>query len=209
MSYFQILENLEHDEQNILNDVWYIIAAVVISSVNKPNDIQIVYQVISDKIDKMNHLSKEEKNQLFAKIILRLREAILKSFVIIGFPKTINTLQQLANITPDNIKTLLPTKPIRHTDKVLKNMYNTHPDLAQTALNQLYGPILSETSILNAKDTSLITVAGLMIQDIPLQLVGHSHGAIHNGASKDDLMRVEAIVSILADYYQCYSIAKL
>ncbi|KAI9483018.1 MAG: AhpD-like protein [Benjaminiella poitrasii] len=234
MTLRQILKNLEHN-QDILNDFWYIIAAVVISSVNKPDDIQFVYYAIVDQIENSsNLLSKEEKNKLIASVILRLREAILKSYIIIGFPKTINTLQQLANVTPEDIKALLPTKPLRkeeswsevqherqrgktlfskiydrHTDKVIKNMYSTHPDLAQTALHQLYGPTLSETSILNAKETSLVTVAGLMIQDIPLQLVGHSHGALHNGATEKDLKRVETIVSNLADYYHCHSIAKL
>jgi alkylhydroperoxidase/carboxymuconolactone decarboxylase family protein YurZ len=87
-------------------------------------------------------------------------------------------------------------------------MYNSHPDLAQTALNQLYGPTLGETSILDARETSLVTVAGLMIQNVPLQLVGHSHGAIHNGATSKDINRVQSVVSTLADYYKM-PIAKL
>lgn len=139
----------------------------------------------------------------------------------------------MANVTPDPIKSLLPTKPLRkeeswsdvqnqrqrgrslfgkiydrHTDKVIRNMHSTHPDLAQTALHQLYGPTLSEVSILNAKETSLVTVAGLMIQNIPLQLIGHSHGAMHNGATKQEISRVQSIVSVLADYYKT-PIAKL
>lgn len=96
----------------------------------------------------------------------------------------------------------------RHTEKVIKSMYSSHPDLAQTALHQLYGPTLGETSVLNAKETSLVTCAGLMIQNVPLQLVGHSHGAYHNGATKEDMARIQAIVGLLADYYK-YPIAKL
>jgi alkylhydroperoxidase/carboxymuconolactone decarboxylase family protein YurZ len=80
-------------------------------------------------------------------------------------------------------------------------MAESHPDLAQTALYHLYGPTLGETSVLDARETSLLTVAALMITNIPLQLVGHSHGALHNGATKDDLVRIQSIVSILADYY--------
>ncbi|RCH81623.1 hypothetical protein CU098_008742 [Rhizopus stolonifer] len=81
-------------------------------------------------------------------------------------------------------------------------MYTSHPDLAQTALYQLYGPTLGETSVLNAKETSLVTVAGLMIQNVPLQLVGHAHGALHNGASQKEVQRVQSIVSTLAEYYE-------
>jgi alkylhydroperoxidase/carboxymuconolactone decarboxylase family protein YurZ len=96
----------------------------------------------------------------------------------------------------------------RHTEKVIKSMYSSHPDLAQTALHQLYGPTLGEVSVLNPKETSLVTCAGLMIQNVPIQLVGHSHGAYHNGATKEDMVHVQSIVAVLADYYK-YPIAKL
>ncbi|CAO3612520.1 unnamed protein product [Mucor fragilis] len=232
MSVWEILESI-HRQQDIVNDIWYIVAAVVMSSVNKPEDVKHVYALIAQQVDQKQGLSNEAKNELLAAIVLKLREAILKSYIIIGFPKTINTLQQLANATPAEIKALLPDKPLRkeeswsdvqnerqrgrllfgaiyerHTDKVIKNMYSTHPDLAQTALNQLYGPTLSETSVLNARETSLVTVAGLMITNVPLQLVGHSHGAIHNGATREDIQHVQSIVAALGDYYR-FPVAKL
>ncbi|CEP13834.1 hypothetical protein [Parasitella parasitica] len=228
----EILENIQY-KQDIATDIWYIVAAVVMSSVNKPEDIKHIYDIINERVDKMENMTIEEKNKLIAAIVLKLREAILKSYIIIGFPKTINTLQQLADATPEKIKALLPNKPLRkedswsdiqnerqrgkalfgtiyerHTDKVIKNMYNAHPDLAQTALYQLYGPTLSETSVLNAKETSLVTVAGLMITNVPLQLVGHSYGAIHNGATQADIKYVQSIVSELGDHYK-FPVAKL
>ncbi|KAK4509632.1 uncharacterized protein ATC70_006934 [Mucor velutinosus] len=232
MSVREILESIHH-EQDIIHDTWYIVAAVVMSSVNKPEDVKHVYDIIAQQVDQKQDLPKEAKNKLIAAVVLKLREAILKSYIIIGFPKTINTLQQLANATPAEIKALLPDKPLRkeeswsdvqnerqrgkalfgtiyerHTDKVIKNMYSTHPDLAQTALNQLYGPTLSETSVLNARETSLVTVAGLMITNVPLQLVGHSHGAIHNGATRQDIEHVQSIVTALGDHYR-FPVAKL
>ena len=80
-------------------------------------------------------------------------------------------------------------------------MHTAYPDLAQTAINQLYGPILSETSIINAKETSLIMVAGLMVQNVPAQLRGHRYGALHQGATQQDLTRVENLVDLLSRYY--------
>ncbi|KAI8643622.1 AhpD-like protein [Parasitella parasitica] len=232
MSVREILENIQY-KQDIATDIWYIVAAVVMSAVNKPEDVSHVYNIISERVERTKDMTIEEKNRLIAAIVLKLREAILKSYIIIGFPKTINTLQQLANATPEKIKTLLPKKPLRkeeswsdvqnerqrgkalfgaiyerHTDKVIKNMYNTHPDLAQTALYQLYGPTLGETSVLNAKETSLVTVAGLMITNVPLQLVGHSYGALHNGASQSDIQHVQSIVSELGAHYK-FPVAKL
>jgi pyruvate kinase len=57
------------------------------SSVNKPEDIQHVYDIISNRIEQLETLSKLEKNKLLSTIVLKLREAILKSYIIIGFPK--------------------------------------------------------------------------------------------------------------------------
>lgn len=57
------------------------------SSVNKPEDIQLVYGIISDRISELTDISKEQKEQKLARVVLRLREAILKSYIIVGFPK--------------------------------------------------------------------------------------------------------------------------
>ena len=57
------------------------------SSVNKPEDVKHVYDIIEQRVDQKRDLSKEEKNKMLAAIVLKLREAILKSYIIIGFPK--------------------------------------------------------------------------------------------------------------------------
>ncbi len=87
-------------------------------------------------------------------------------------------------------------------------MHSFHPDLAQTALNHLYGPTLGEISVLTPRETSLVMVTGLMMQNVRPQLIGHYRGAYHNGATKEDMVRLESIVSVLADYYRT-PIAKL
>lgn len=87
-------------------------------------------------------------------------------------------------------------------------MYSFHPDLAQTALNQLYGPTLSEVSVLSPKETSMVVVAGLMMQNVRPQLIGHFRGAFHNGATEEEMNRLQSIVVALADYYKT-PIAKL
>ncbi|EIE83890.1 hypothetical protein RO3G_08595 [Rhizopus delemar RA 99-880] len=203
MSVKNILLRALEQGSDISKDTWYIASVSVMASVNHPEDVRDVYDVISNHINQMQGKSQSVKNDLMSKIVLRMREAALKSHVIIGFPKTINVLQHLADVTPDTIKSLLPKKPLsRHTEKVIKNMYSTHPDLAQTALHHLYGPILSDISVLNPKETSLVVVAGLMAENIPLQLKGHRYGAIHNGATEQEIRKVESLVSELADHYK-------
>lgn len=57
------------------------------SSVNKPEDVKHVYDIIAQRVDQKQGLSKEAKHKMMAAIVLKLREAILKSYIIIGFPK--------------------------------------------------------------------------------------------------------------------------
>lgn len=89
----------------------------------------------------------------------------------------------------------------RHSKKVQENMYTAYPDLGQAAIHQLYGPVLAESSVISAKETSLIMVAGLMLQDVPAQLKGHRYGALHHGATQQDLERLEIMVDIIARHY--------
>jgi alkylhydroperoxidase/carboxymuconolactone decarboxylase family protein YurZ len=89
----------------------------------------------------------------------------------------------------------------RHTTRVMKTMDTIYPDLAQTAHYHIYGSVLSDTTVLSARETSLIVVAGCFAQNLASQLRGHSYGAIHNGASQQDLQRVYETVIALCQYY--------
>ncbi len=51
------------------------------------------------------------------------------------------------------------------------------------AINHVYGPILSFVDILDARETSLVTIAALVPQDVQPQLRGHVKGAVANGAT--------------------------
>lgn len=138
----------------------------------------------------------------------------------------INSLQALASVTPDEVLARLPKSPIRsessweqvldqrergqrlfdtiyerHSQRVVEQMQSAYPDLAQTAIHHLYGPVLAETSIVSAKETSLLMVASLMVQDVPPQLKGHRYGALHHGATQQELGHVETLVHTLCRYY--------
>ncbi|KAI9495557.1 AhpD-like protein [Zychaea mexicana] len=188
------------------------------STLNHAQDIPTIYQTVEKNIQQQ-----EEK----VRVMMRLREGIFKTFAIVGYPRVINSLQALQAAAPSEVLAQLPAKPIRsesswhditeqrergnqlfdaiyerHTQRVREHMYNAYPDLAQTAINHLYGPILSEPSIVSAKETSLIMIAGLMVQDVPAQLKGHRYGALHLGATQQDLSRVENLVDLLSRYYK-------
>ncbi|RCK64173.1 hypothetical protein Cantr_10578 [Candida viswanathii] len=70
----------------------------------------------------------------------------------------------------------------------IKNpMLAAYPDLWYYAYHHVYAPLLSDTDIIGAKDTSLCIIACLLPQDVNPQLEGHLKGAVHNGASKEEI----------------------
>lgn len=90
----------------------------------------------------------------------------------------------------------------RHTDRVLTNMHSFYPDLCQTALYQIYGPVFSDTTVLGAKESSMVLVTGLKATDVASQLKGHAYGALHNGATKPELRCINVAVDLLCQHYK-------
>lgn len=66
----------------------------VMSSVNRPEDVVYVYEEISNQVNSFGNLSGLEKNKLMASIVLKMREAILKSYIATGFPKVKNNIKK-------------------------------------------------------------------------------------------------------------------
>lgn len=60
---------------------------IVISTLNQPQDIKYVYSFIQNDIQSFKNLSIEQKIDLEVKIVMKLRDAILKGFIATGFPK--------------------------------------------------------------------------------------------------------------------------
>ena len=69
-------------------------------------------------------------------------------------------------------------------------------DLGITA-RLMYGYLLSNTSVLDAQESSFVLLAGLIPQNVQAQLKGHLKGARNHGASIEEVRAVqEAIVRL-------------
>ncbi|EDK37605.2 hypothetical protein PGUG_01703 [Meyerozyma guilliermondii ATCC 6260] len=84
--------------------------------------------------------------------------------------------------------------------RVRRQMINAYPDLWYHAYHNVYGPLLSYTDVLNAKETSMCVVASLIPQDVNPQLKGHLKGAMNVGATKEELNDVRQVVFDLCDW---------
>ena len=65
-------------------------------------------------------------------------------------------------------------------------------DLGLTA-RLMYGYLLSNETVLGARETSFCLVAGLTPQDVNPQLKGHLKGALNNGATVEEVRAVRDV----------------
>lgn len=58
----------------------------------------------------------------------------------------------------------------------------------------VYGYVLSNTSVLNAQESSYVLLAGLIPQDVNAQLKGHLRGALNHGSTVEEVKAVREVV---------------
>ncbi|KAH3902493.1 Pxp2p SCDLUD_000070 [Saccharomycodes ludwigii] len=86
------------------------------------------------------------------------------------------------------------------SDKIINNLNASDPDLWYIILSTCYAPILSNDSVLNAKETSLIVISALVPQDVNPQLYGHLKGALNVGCTKEEVQSVEDLSILISEW---------
>lgn len=194
----------------LLESSWYFVAAATLSVCNRPDEIPILYKYVLDH-------TPDRANQ--EKVTSQFREALLKGAALAGLPKTINSLTQLKNATPVELRRSEPLRSEASIDgshsvgatffdqvygkiakRVIGQMSTAYPDLAQYTINHVYGPLLSYTGVLGPKDTSLVVLACLIPQDVNPQLKGHLKGALNNGATVEEVMSARQLSLDICDW---------
>ncbi|KAI9502146.1 hypothetical protein GGI26_003923 [Coemansia sp. RSA 1358] len=143
--------------------------------------------------------------------IQQARESMLKMASIMGTPKSINALAELAKVVESDsavAKELAHTCLLRnqsnydynkmrtrgwklfstvygkHAATVEAKLHSLYPDLAEVTIVDSYGRLLSETTYLNARDTELCAIGSLVPLNVPTQLKSHCIGASRLGATE-------------------------
>lgn len=194
-----------------LSNTWYFLAAIVLSVCNQPDEVRVLYEYV------LGQQSSEAEKLLVTR---QIREALLKGAALAGLPKAINSLTQLKNATPQELREKSPLRPpskaqgeskagAEFFDKVYGKiskrvegqMAAAYPDLAVYALEHVYEPLLSYVGVLTPKETSLMVVACLVPQDVNPQLKGHLKGALNNGATVEEVMSVRELAMTISKWY--------
>lgn len=85
-------------------------------------------------------------------------------------------------------------------NRVKSQMFNAYPDLWQYAYNNVYGPILSFTDVISAKETSFVVISALIPQDVNPTLKGHLKGALNQGATKEEIESMRCLTFDICDW---------
>jgi alkylhydroperoxidase/carboxymuconolactone decarboxylase family protein YurZ len=157
----------------------------------------------------------------------RLREGFLKGSALVGFPRGINSLTALKSAmektSPAVLKQLNAERSVRqsklssrqesaangkafftkvykqHSDDILESMSNSsNGDLSRFVIESVYGDLLSETSILDERETGLLEFLCCYATGAAPQAKGHMYGCMNLGAKREDVVGVIRMTHALA-----------
>jgi len=141
-----------------------------------------------------------------------LEETLLQAVLFCGFPRVVTAFERLAEVWPtatppaggalpdhaqhDAGRALFAMIYGANTAAVDTMLRSFHGEFHAFVLEAAYGRILTRPH-LPAREREVLAVALLAAQDQPRQFAGHARGALHCGASRDELQ--EALVTTFAD----------
>ncbi|HET6268346.1 MAG TPA: carboxymuconolactone decarboxylase family protein [Acidobacteriota bacterium] len=150
-----------------------------------------------------------------------LRETILQAYLFAGYASTINALIVFNELAPTGDFLQEPdgsweewtrrgTELCRKIygsqyEKLVGNMKRLHPDLADWMITEGYGKVLSRP-FLSPRVRELLIVAMTAALGVPRQFHSHVRGAIHVGASQEE---VGAVFAIAEPYMDTKSVSEL
>ena len=166
-----------------------------------------------------------EDDQLY--VARRLREGFLKASALVGFPRGINSLAALKGamekMSPSVLLQLNAERSVRqsklssrqesatrgknfftkvykqHADDILESMSSSsNGDLTRFVLESVYGDLLSETSILDERETGILEFLCCYAVGAAPQAKGHMYGCINLGAKREEVVGVIRMTHAIA-----------
>jgi len=193
------------------DDKWYLVTLSALVGV-EPEHAAHLYTYL---IDKPEFSSSESRQAL----IRRLREVLVKNISVQGVCKPLESLFSIAKIERPEDKDYSFSREewqagpenLERGEKWLKTIYTgnlstttgpfkAHKDFDFISRQITYGFYLSDHSILGPLDTELVTLAGIMIQNLPLETAWHLRGTRRVGVSVEDVELVQQCVEMVAKY---------
>ncbi|KAF2102368.1 hypothetical protein NA57DRAFT_71367 [Rhizodiscina lignyota] len=188
---------------------WYLTVTVALGGMHYPELIPDLYKsLLTDFILESEHKAETRK----------LREGLTKACGIWGAAKTGSATRWLASAIPEHLddKTCYrenDSREVAHKrgQEMLDSIYpkipgydtgkveRTAPDYAWIAHELLYGHVFSFPAILGQLETGQVIITALASTDCQEQLRNHMMGMMINGATREEVQGVRAVVMALAE----------
>ncbi|KAJ5627315.1 hypothetical protein N7528_004742 [Penicillium herquei] len=220
MAPLQLLEELRAQWEGSVDtkDHWYIVAATAMAAAGAGPDVTELYQIATRGIglDEEKHIQR------------RLKEAILKTSILYGVPKSLQALLPLfATLKEEQIDHYGPrTEALKNgeTQEDRRDRGRQHfdilwtpaaaqanreknfkyqPDLYMLNLETIYELWLSEHTVLNPVETQMCTTAALICSGSPQQAMWHTRGIIRHGGSPEVARFAQEIAFKVGNAYGC------
>ncbi|KAJ3165898.1 hypothetical protein HDU88_003773 [Geranomyces variabilis] len=192
---------------------WAILCSAV-ASANRPALLAPALEVLNEKpVDVATRICLVKKG----------REAIYKTYTVAGMPRTINALSEfkagierhwpaeLAAVESESAsdeKPALDGQEIRNRGQSFFNLVyaktaprlqsllaGLHPNLLAVIIDDAYGKVLSDVSVLDGLETELVMVGALEVQGgaVAKQVESHRRGAMRLNASAEQVAAAQLI----------------
>ncbi|KAG2176084.1 hypothetical protein INT44_000563 [Umbelopsis vinacea] len=187
-----------------------ILIITALASANRPSQITNIAK---------EHLETLETREDKKKWVMMAQSALIKAAFLCGIPRVINAMQSLMHGVDEETKSSLPKSPSdagtnlqergetmfnkvygKVSERVKSNIGGSSPDLMAIILEDVYGRVLSDVTLLDEVETELLTIVVLVPLHVPAQLKGHLHGAKNVGATEAQVKAAEAIGQLVTDY---------
>ncbi|PRP84285.1 hypothetical protein PROFUN_08305 [Planoprotostelium fungivorum] len=187
-----------------------ILSTVSIIPLNRP---ELTSELYKEVVIGLSHAGEDE---IFTHA-RRMREALIKSWPLVGFPYVINCMHAFksAAATSSHGQVIHHSKPKRpanpttdpteamrlrlagrglfdniyrhNSERVLNALRSSSSDLHNSAVEIAYGLVLSPSHILSNKETGLLELTGCVVMGCGPQAKGHMMGAKNMGATAEEV----------------------
>ncbi|GKZ29830.1 hypothetical protein AbraIFM66950_006691 [Aspergillus brasiliensis] len=213
--YVQLFESLESLFQTttLPHDKWYILAISTLVANPDPERADQLYLYLTSKPEYSSSSSRQQ-------LIRRIREALIKSVIIVGVCKPIEAILAISKLEAPEDKDYTFTRENWQCDEAnhergvawLEKLYarNTsgtldlfaaHKDFAWLSKEITYGLFLSDRGVLDDLDTQLVVLPAIMSQNLRIETHWHIRGTRRLGVSLEDVKVLCEGVKHVAGFY--------
>ncbi|KAL4901604.1 hypothetical protein BDW74DRAFT_181610 [Aspergillus multicolor] len=213
LTLFQTLES-RFAQTSIPADKWAILATSTLVAGPDPERLDQLYLYLTSQ---PTYSTSDARKQL----VRRLREALLKSVIIVGVCKPIEAILAISKVEREEDKDYSPAtregwacddanhergvgwfnKLYARNGNATLDLFAAHKDFSWLSTEITYGFFLSDRQVLDDVDTQMVVLPGIMSQNLPTETSWHIRGTRRLGVPIEDVTIVAECTKIVADFY--------